>query len=105
MEWLNVLIPIISGVVGANVAGSAMKKFDLGTVGNSIVGLLGGAAGALITSMLGGGDPGASGFPAATQAGGVDMGSIVASIVGGGAGGGVLMSLVGAIRNKFGKGA
>lgn len=100
MEFLSMLIPIIAGIIGGNAAGAsnALKKFSLGPVGNSIVGLLGGAAGGQILGML-------TGHPAAeaATAGSADIGSIIAGLVGGGAGGGVLMSVVGALRNKFTK--
>lgn len=100
MEFLNILIPILSGIIGGNVAGGILKKFSLGPVGNSIVGLLGGAAGAQILGMLGAGPaPGAA--PDVVNAGGVDIGSLVASIAGGGVGGGALMSIVGVIKDKF----
>ena len=38
---LPLIIQLVSGAVGGNVAGSLMKKFSLGTLGNSLVGILG----------------------------------------------------------------
>ncbi|WP_374075471.1 hypothetical protein [Bdellovibrio bacteriovorus] len=100
MEIVAILIPIISGIIGGNVAGSALKKFSLGPVGNSIVGLLGGAGGGALLGMFGGGaDP----TPLTTSAGSVDIGALVAGIAGGGVGGGVLMSIVGLIKDKMAK--
>ena len=43
MEQL--IIQLISGAVGGNVAGAAMKEKSLGTVGNSIAGIVGGVGG------------------------------------------------------------
>ena len=39
---LGAIIGLISGAVGGNVAGNVMKNSSLGTLGNSVVGLLGG---------------------------------------------------------------
>jgi uncharacterized membrane protein YeaQ/YmgE (transglycosylase-associated protein family) len=39
------IISLISGIVGGNLAGSAMKEQSLGTLGNSIAGLVGGGLG------------------------------------------------------------
>jgi uncharacterized membrane protein YeaQ/YmgE (transglycosylase-associated protein family) len=40
---VGLIIQLISGGVGGNVAGSMMKQYDLGTVGNTIAGVVGGA--------------------------------------------------------------
>lgn len=100
MEFLSMLIPIVAGIIGGNFAGSsnALKKFSLGPIGNSIVGLLGGAAGGQILGMITGNPP-----AEAATASSVDMGSLLTGIIGGGAGGSLLLSVVGALRNKFSK--
>ena len=36
MDFLNLIISLISGAVGGNIAGAALKDRSLGTVGNSI---------------------------------------------------------------------
>ena len=40
---LPVIIQLVSGAVGGNVAGALLKNLSLGTVLNSVVGILGGA--------------------------------------------------------------
>ena len=40
MDIVNLLISLISGVVGGNIAGAAMKDKSLGGLGNSIAGLV-----------------------------------------------------------------
>ncbi len=92
----SLLIQLVSGAVGGNVAGAVLKKFSLGTVGNSIVGILGGGLGGQILGMLGMGGAAAAG-------GGMDMGSIVGSVAGGGVGGAVLMAIIGVIRQAMSK--
>ncbi len=90
---LPLIIQLISGAVGGNLAGSLMKKFSLGTLGNSIVGILGGGIGGQLLGMLG----------VATGGGGMDIGSIIGSIASGGVGGGVLMAIIGIIRKALAK--
>jgi uncharacterized membrane protein YeaQ/YmgE (transglycosylase-associated protein family) len=93
MDTVALLVQLISGAIGGNVAGSLLKKLSLGTIGNSIVGILGGGLGAVVLNALG--------LDAGT--GGMDVGSVIGSIAGGGVGGGVLMAIVGAIRNAVNK--
>jgi len=95
MDIVTLLVQLISGAVGGNLAGGIMKKLSLGTMGNSIVGILGGGLGGAILHALGIG----------TGTGGMDMSSVIGSIAGGGVGGGVLLAIVGAIRNAMGKSA
>ena len=38
MDIINLLISLVSGAIGGNVAGAAMKEKSLGVVGNSIGG-------------------------------------------------------------------
>ncbi|MDD3732153.1 MAG: hypothetical protein PHU88_07255 [candidate division Zixibacteria bacterium] len=88
---IPVIIQLISGAAGGNIAGSLMKKSSLGTIGNSIAGILGGGLGGQILGALGVG----------TGGGGTDIGSIIGSIAGGGVGGGVLMLIIGLIKKAF----
>jgi uncharacterized membrane protein YeaQ/YmgE (transglycosylase-associated protein family) len=94
MDITALLIQLVSGAVGGNAAGAAMKKLSLGTLGNSIVGILGGGLGGQILGALGMGGDG----------GGADAGSIVSSIAGGGVGGAVLLAIIGAIKSAMGGG-
>ena len=92
-SWLPLIIQLISGAVGGNAAGSVMKKFSLGTLGNSIAGILGGGIGGQLLAALG----------VATGGGGMDIGSIVGSIASGGVGGGVLMAIIGLVKKMIAK--
>ena len=42
---VGLIIQLISGAAGGNMAGLALKQYDLGTVGNSITGVIGGGIG------------------------------------------------------------
>lgn len=92
-QLLPIIIQLISGAVGGNAAGSLMKDKSLGTIGNSIAGIIGGGLGGQILGMLGIG----------TGTEGTDVGSIIGSLLGGGVGGGVLMAVVGFIKKAIGK--
>lgn len=92
MDVTSLVVQLVSGAVGGNAAGAAMKKYSLGTVGNSIVGILGGGLGGQILGMLGMGG----------TEGSMDAGSIISSVAGGGVGGAVLLLIVGAIKGAMG---
>jgi len=94
MSIVPLLIQLVSGAVGGNLAGSVMKNSSLGTVWNSILGIVGGGLGGQLLGMIG---------IAAAPSGSLDLGSIIGSIAGGGVGGGVLMAIVGAIKKSMAK--
>ena len=79
----QLIVALISGGVGGNLAGALLKKFSLGPVGNTIVGLIGGGLGEQLLSGTG-----------LLQSTGM-MGDIGGSVVGGG----ILMTVVGLIKN------
>src|SRR5262245_20757086 len=92
---VNLIVQLVAGAAGGNLAGSLLKQYNLGTLGNSIAGIVGGGLGGQLLGMLMGG--GASG-------GGVDIGSLVGQVAGGGVGGGVWLLLVGLVRQMLGGG-
>ena len=54
MNIVSLIIEAISGAVGGNVAGAAMKDNSLGTMGNSIAGIVGGGlGGTLLQTVMG----------------------------------------------------
>lgn len=90
---VNLIVQLVSGAVGGNIAGAVLKQFSLGTLLNSVVGIVGGGLGGQILSMLlgvGGG-------------GGLDIGSIISQVAGGGVGGAILMVIVGIIKKALAK--
>jgi uncharacterized membrane protein YeaQ/YmgE (transglycosylase-associated protein family) len=90
---MELIINLISGAVGGNVAGGLMKNLSLGTVWNSVVGILGGGLGGQILGMLG--------VAGSGDLSSMDLGSIVSSIGGSAVGGGVLLAVVGMIKKAF----
>lgn len=102
MDIVGLIVQLVSGAVGGNVAGAALKKHSLGPLWNSVVGIVGGGIGGqILTAVLGG--AGMEGAAAATAGGGLDIGSIIGSVAGGGVGGAILMIIVGIIRKAMTK--
>ena len=90
---LPLIVQLVSGAIGGNVAGSLMKKFSMGTLWNSIIGILGGGLGGQILGMLG----------LDLGGGEMDLAGILGNVAGGGVGGGVIMAIVGLIKNAMNK--
>lgn len=91
--WVNLLIQIIAGAVGGNVAGAA-KDINLGTLGNTVAGAIGGGVGGQLLTAL---------IPMLAGAGtNFDIGALVGQIAGGGVAGAVLTAIVGFIVNWMG---
>jgi len=68
MDIVGLIVQLISGALGGNVAGALLKQFSLGPVGNSIVGIIGGGLGGQLLGMLGAGDVAPRVGPASTSA-------------------------------------
>jgi hypothetical protein len=92
---IELIISLLSGAAGGNIVGKVLKNLDLGPVGNSIAGIIGGGLGQQIIAAMGAAD--------AAAAGGLDIGSIISSVASGGVGGGVLMAIVGIIKSAMAK--
>jgi hypothetical protein len=101
MDITALIIQLIVGAIGGNAAGAAMKNYSLGTLGNTIAGVVGGGVGGqILNSILGGG----AAADAAAAASGMDIGAIIQQVAGGGIGGAILMIIVGIIKNAMNKG-
>jgi len=93
---LPLIIQLVSGAVGGNVAGSLFKNLSLGTLWNSVAGIAGGGLGGTILGMLGMGVDQSVG-------GATDISGMLGSLAGGGVGGGALMAIIGVVRNMMNK--
>src|SRR5262249_3844454 len=49
---VNLIIQLVAGVVGGNAAGAALKDYNLGGVGNTIAGAIGGVGGGQLLQAL-----------------------------------------------------
>lgn len=83
----DIIIQLITGALGGNAAGALLKKFSLGPLLNTVVGLIGGAGGANLLDKLN-----------------FNLGSgFVNDVAGSGVGGAVLLIIVGVIKNVLAK--
>jgi hypothetical protein len=90
---VNLIIQLIAGAIGGNATGAALKDYDLGKLGNTIAGAIGGAGGGqILTALL----PMLQG-----AAGNVDIGQMLGQAVGGGVAGAIVTFIVGLIKNAM----
>ena len=88
---INLIIQIISGAVGGNVAAGAAKNIDLGAIGNTI---------GVQSAVAPGGSSACSSPVLANTASTQDIGSIIGQVAGGGVAGAVLTAIVGTLKNR-----
>ncbi len=93
MDIVNLVIGLASGALGGNVAGKVMNS-NMGTMGRSLTGIVGGAGFSAVAQMLGFGvaDP--------TAGAGLDVMSIISNVASGGVGGGILTAILGKVMGK-----
>ncbi|MFH1795114.1 MAG: hypothetical protein ABIK36_16145 [Pseudomonadota bacterium] len=94
---LPIIIQIITGIIGGQAVGAAIKQAAMGQLPKIISGAVGGVGGAAILgSLLGGAvDPAA--------AGGLASSLNIENIVGGAGGGAILTAIVGFVMNAMKK--
>jgi hypothetical protein len=91
MGMTSLIIQMIAGAIGGNVAGAAVRGWSLRVLGNTVAGIVGGGiVGQLLLALL-------------NAHGIMDPSSILANVAGGGVGGVSVMLLAGWIRSRFGK--
>jgi uncharacterized membrane protein YeaQ/YmgE (transglycosylase-associated protein family) len=95
MDIVTLIIQLVSGALGGNVAGALLKNLSLGTLGNTIAGVVGGGvAGQILGTALN--LPPVGGGP-------LDLATLITQIASGGIGGGIVMAIVGALRGAAAK--
>jgi uncharacterized membrane protein YeaQ/YmgE (transglycosylase-associated protein family) len=97
MDMTSIITQLIVGAIGGNGAGAVMKDKSLGTLGNTIAGVVGGGLGGQILSAVLGAGATVGAADAATG------GGLVQNIAGGGIGGAVLMIIVSVIKGMMNK--
>ncbi|RUO98209.1 hypothetical protein [Hyphomicrobium sp.] len=94
MEYIPLLLQVVSGALGGNVAGSLLKSLSLGMLGNTITGIVGGGIGSLIVDEV---------FSSASGMGVLSPIDAMIQILGGSLGGAVLVAAVSAFRSTAAK--
>ncbi len=92
---LATIISLASGALGGNLAGSLLKNYSMGTLWNSIVGIIGGGLGSYVLGSI------SPELGSAAVSGSMDVASLLASVASGGVGGGVLMVIIGLIKKAM----
>lgn len=93
MDIVGLITSLVSGLIGGNAAGLALKDQSLGAIGNSIAGLIGGVAGGYILHAVG--------ILSSLGLADVTIGSLLGNAGVGLVSGGVLTAIVGFIKNAF----
>jgi uncharacterized membrane protein YeaQ/YmgE (transglycosylase-associated protein family) len=91
----SLIVQLIGGAVGGNIAGGLLKNFNLGTLWNSVVGVIGGGLGGQLLSSMG--------FAAGSGGSALDIGNLVSNVASSGVGGAVLLLIVGVIKKAVAK--
>jgi hypothetical protein len=92
MDIINLLVQLLSGAIGGNVAGNLSRTGGLGAPANTLSGAVGGGIGGQILSAL-------LGLAAARAANGaLDIPGFISQLLAGGLSGGVLTALLTLIR-------
>jgi len=102
MDIVNLIISLVSGAVGGNIAGALSSNKSLGPIVNTVAGLIGGGAGDFILKALG-----VLASTHATAAAGVepsfDLTSLLATIGASGVSGGLLTGAITLIKDALQK--
>lgn len=97
---LPIIVQLVAGVIGGNGLAAVLKNVNLGPVGNSIAGAIGGVGGTWLAGMI----PGLDTLVAAgAGAGGLDLSMLLGQGVTGLVGGGVLQAIAGVVKNMSAK--
>lgn len=98
-----ILVQSMAGAAGGNVIGQMIGRLDLGLIGNSAAGAIGGLAATWLASKIPGLDGlvGMAGMAAPT--GGLDGGALAGQAVTGLIGGGVFSAIAGTIKSSMAK--
>ena len=88
MDLTSLILSLVSGGVGGNIAGALMKDKTLGLIGNTLAGVVGGGVGGqLLGALMGGAMPGGM------------LGNIGSS----GVGGAILLVIVSLVKKAMSK--
>src|SRR4030095_315177 len=89
---INLIVQLLAGAIGGNLAGAAPQDSGLGVLGTTIAGVIGGGVmGQVLQSLL----------PLAGGTGGLDIGALLGQIVAGGAGGATLTVIAGIVKSTM----
>lgn len=94
---MDLLISLIAGAIGGNIAGGLMKTLNLGLLLNSLTGVIGGALGAHALGWIGTGGLAQT----APDSAALDPAALTAQLAAGGLSGGACLLAAGLLRNML----
>ncbi|MCE5293161.1 MAG: hypothetical protein LLF94_00920 [Chlamydiales bacterium] len=106
MDIVSLIISLVGGAIGGNVAGPATQDKNLGVPGNTIAGLIGGPLGTYIMQALGllGATTAVTAAPdVAAQVSATDWTELLKTLLAGGGSGAVVTALVALIKDAMNK--
>lgn len=104
MDLINLLITIVSGAAGGNIAGAVAPSKTLGVAGNSIIGLIGGGLGHYILKHYFGMEVAPETIDGVVKAAQeMNFKAILENVGASGAGGAILTFIVGIIKSAVDK--
>lgn len=90
---INLTVQLFAGAIGGNTAGAALKDCGVGTLGNTIAGVIGGGVmGQVLQALI---------PPLAGGSGGLEIGLLLAQMAGGFAGGATLAVIAGIAKSAM----
>jgi hypothetical protein len=95
MDIVTLIVQLVSGALGGNIAGALLRNFSLSTIGNSLAGIIGGGLGGQLLGQY-------FNLPAVDTAT-LDPAAILGQIGSGGVGGIVVLLIVGVLKSLFAK--
>lgn len=95
MDIIGLVVNLVSGIVGGNLTGAAMKEKSLSWIGSTIAGAIGGVAGGYIMKAVD--------VLNTLGAGNVTVGNVIGTVASAGIGGAILTGIVTFIKNKMGQ--
>ena len=96
---MDLLISLIAGAIGGNIAGGLSPRLNLGVLINSLAGVLGGALGGHALGLLGFGGLAQT----APDSAALDPTALATQLAAGGLGGGACLLATGLLRNLLGR--
>ncbi|WP_019217446.1 hypothetical protein [Legionella tunisiensis] len=95
MDLVSLGVNLVSGLVGGHILGTAWKDKSLGALGNSIAGIIGGAASGYILQAVG--------ILNGLGIGDMSINALLGNIGSGAVGGAVLAAIAGIIKKSISK--
>lgn len=103
MDIVSLIVTLLSGAAGGNIAGAVSKDTNLGTLGNTIAGALGGTGSSWIAQAIGLLGTAAAATGAASTTPELDIGALLGNVATSGVGGAAITAIAALIKNSMNK--